>query len=186
MPYRLAHIAAVAALLPVGACIHARPVSVRVADANDPVVDEGLRRIRAATAAYTQLTAAAAAGYDTVASCIIDEHHGAMGYHHVNHEYVDDGKLDLAKPQILLYERMPDRSYKLNGVEFILPYRYWSRDSVAPVLMGQKLHHENNLNYWYLHVWAWTDNTDGLFANMNPDVHCPGGGKVYKASADSL
>jgi hypothetical protein len=52
--------------------------------------------------------------------------------------------------------------------------------------MGQKLHHENNFNYWYLHVWAWTDNKDGLFANMNPDVRCPGGGKVYIATPDSL
>ncbi len=151
----------------------------------DSAVAEGLRQLRAATAAYKKLDAAVADGYTATADCIIDPHHGAMGYHHLNRAYAD-GKLDPTKPQFLLYERMPDSSYKLNGVEFFVPYRYWPRDSVAPVLMGQKLHHENNFKYWYLHVWAWTDNKDGVFANMNPDVHCPGGGKVYVASPDSL
>jgi hypothetical protein len=186
MSCRPGAIAAAAALLFAGACIGSVPASAQVANANDPAVSDGLRQLRAATAAYKQLDAAVAVGYPrTVADCIVDERHGAMGYHHVNRGYVD-GKLDPAKPEILLYERTPDGGYKLNGAEFIVPYRYWSRDSVAPVLMGQKLHHENNLNYWYLHIWAWTDNKDGLFANMNPDVHCPGGGKVYTASVDSL
>lgn len=177
-------IAAGAALLAAAACTHApRAPSPSVDD--DPVVADGLRRLRAATAPYKNLDAAVAAGYaPTVADCIVDEHHGAMGYHHLNRRYVD-GTLDVTKPEFLLYERMPDSSYRLNGAEFIVPYRFWSRDSAAPVLMGQKLHHENNFNYWYLHVWAWTNNTEGVFANMNPDVKCPGGGKVYTATADS-
>ena len=185
MSHRFARVAMAAALCAVGS---GRPAaaSAQSADASSPLVADGLRQLRAATSAYKQLDAAVAAGYPrTVAGCVVDPHHGAMGYHHVNRAYVD-GTLDIAKPQILLYERMPDSSYKLNGVEFIVPYRFWSRDSVAPVLMGQKLHHENNLKYWYLHVWAWTNNTDGVFANMNPDVHCPGGGTVYTASVDSL
>ena len=168
-------------------CVWLAPALARGqrADARNPVVADGLRLLRDATAPYKKFDAAVAAGYARTATCIIDEHHGAMGYHHLNSQYVD-GKLDLTKPEMLLYERMPDSSYRLNGVEFMVPYRYWPRDSVAPVLLGQKLHHENNFNYWYLHVWAWTDNPDGVFANMNPDVHCPGGGRVYKATADSL
>ena len=176
-----------AALL--SACTHRAPGPVQSmgsALADAPAVGRGLRELRAATAPYKNLDAAVAAGYPrTVADCIVDEHHGAMGYHHLNRAYVD-GTLDPTKPEFLLYERMPDSSYRLNGVEFIVPYRFWSRDSTPPVLMGQKLHHENNFNYWYLHVWAWTDNKDGLFANMNPDVRCPGGGKVYIATPDSL
>jgi hypothetical protein len=186
MSYRFAHrIAAIATVLSIGAFLHARLVSAQVAGANNPLVADGLRRLRAASAPYRQFDAAIAAGYARTADCIADEHHGAMGYHHVNREYID-GKLDLAKPQMLLYERMADSSARLTGMEFIVPYRFWPRDSVAPELMGQKLHHENNLSYWYLHVWAWTDNRDGLFANMNPDVHCPFGSKVYRASADSV
>lgn len=181
-----ARIALGAALVSVAACVHSLPASAQGTNGSDPVVVDGLRQLRAATAAYKNLDTAVAAGYvRTVASCIVDEHHGAMGYHHLNQKYVG-GKLDITEPQFLLYERMQDGSYRLNGVEFFIPYRSWPRDSVAPVLMGQKLHHENNFNYWYLHVWAWTDNKDGLFANMNPDVHCPGGGKVYIATPDSL
>lgn len=191
MPSRLTRVVARTAPLVVAACMHVKSAQApsRVANADDPgnaVVVAGLQQLRVATAPYKHLDAAIAAGYSkTGGSCVIDEHHGAMGYHHVNPAYID-AKLDPARPEMLLYERMPDDSYKLNGAEFMVPYRYWPRDSAAPVLMGQKLHHENNLNYWYLHVWAWTDNKDGLFANMNPDVHCPDGGKVYKASADSL
>lgn len=188
MFHHLARLGGWTALVCIGACMRSAPapMSAPVATVNDPVVVDGLRQLRAATSAYKQLDAAVAAGYPrTVADCIVDEHHGAMGYHHLNRAYVDE-KLDVTKPEFLLYERMPDSSYRLNGVEFIVPYRYWSRDSVPPVLMGQKLHHENNFNYWYLHVWAWTDNQDGLFANMNRDVQCPNGGKVYKATPDSL
>lgn len=30
-----------------------------------------------------------------------------------------------------------------------------------------------NLRIWYLHVWAWTSNPEGMFANFQPDVKCP-------------
>jgi hypothetical protein len=83
-----------------------------------------------------------------------------------------------------LYERKPDGEYKLNGVEFIVPYRSWPRDSIAPSLMGQRLKHEDNLKIWYLHVWAWSDNADGVFADFNPNVQCPENNrKVFKPFA---
>lgn len=190
MYLRFVRAASAATLLCAVACLHRRSApSASVlgsADARNAVIVDDLRQLRAATSPYEQLDAAVAAGYSrSGGSCIIDAHHGAMGYHHVNSSYID-GKLDLARPEMLLYERMPDSSYKLNGVEFMVPYRYWPGDSVAPVLMGQRLHHENNSKYWYLHVWAWTDNKDGLFADMNPDVHCGAGGKVYIPSPDTL
>lgn len=190
MSLRFVPAVAAATLLCAAACMHRPPAAASsLASAADPgnaVIADGLRQLRAATLPYKQLDAAIAAGYSrSGGSCIVDAHHGAMGYHHVSSAYID-GKLDLAKPEMLLYERMSDSSYKLNGVEFMVPYRYWPGDSVAPVLMGQKLHHENNSKYWYLHVWAWTDNKDGLFADMNPDVRCAGGGKVYIPSPDTL
>ncbi|HEY8176563.1 MAG TPA: hypothetical protein VIF32_12765 [Gemmatimonadaceae bacterium] len=146
----------------------------------DAQVNDGVDRLRAATRPFHALDSAVAAGYPrTVPDCLVHAHHGAMGYHHVNRGYVD-AKLDVERPEILLYERRPDGTYRLNAVEFIVPYRAWPRDSVAPVLMGQKLNHEDNLKIWYLHVWAWTKNPEGLFANFNPDVACPNGtGKVY-------
>jgi hypothetical protein len=69
--------------------------------------------------------------------------------------------------------RLPTGEYRLNGVEFIVPYREWPRDSLAPEILGQSLQREDNLQFWYVHVWAWTANPDGLFANFHPAVHCP-------------
>ena len=149
----------------------------------DANVTEDVDRLRAATRAYQSVDSAAANGYPlAVADCIVHAHHGAMGFHHVNRAYVD-ATLEIERPEILLYERKPDGKYQLNGVEFILPYRFYSRDSVPPVLMGQKLTQEDNLKYWYLHVWAWTNNADGIFSNFNPKVGCPAGtAKLYKPS----
>jgi hypothetical protein len=146
-------------------------------------VADGVERLRTATRPFHVLDSAVAVGYPrTVANCLVHEHHGAMGYHHTNSAYVN-GTLQIEHPQILLYERLQDGSYRLNGVEFIVPYRFWPRDSTAPALMGQKLNHEDNLNFWYLHVWAWTPNPEGLFANFNPNVACLGGTeKVYTPS----
>jgi hypothetical protein len=151
----------------------------------DARVASDLAKLREATAPYRNLDAAVAAGYPrTVKDCLIHEHHGAMGYHHVNSGYVDK-VLDITKPEILLYERDPKGAYRLNAVEFIVPYRLWPKDSVAPVFMGQTLRHENNLNIWYLHVWAWKQNPEGLFANFHPDVKCsPADAKVFMPSGD--
>ena len=140
---------------------------------SDPQVADGLARLRGATRPFRSLDSAVAAGYvRDVPDCLVHEHHGAMGYHHINRALAD-AKADVEHPEILLYERLPTGDYRLNGVEFIVPYRAWSRDSAPPVLMGQRLRHEDHLNLWYLHVWAWSDNADGLFADFNPAVQCP-------------
>src|SRR5262245_50664982 len=156
-----------------------------VANGYEQQVVDGITQLRTATRPYLALDSAVAAGYPReVPDCLVHEHHGAMGYHHVNRGYVD-AKVEVAKPEILLYERLANGQYRLNGMEFIVPYRSWPRDSVAPVLMGQKLKHEDNLNLWYLHVWAWTKNAEGLFADFNPDVQCaPGTSKIFKPFVD--
>jgi hypothetical protein len=176
-------VAGAAAIFALGAC--ARGAASAFTRGHSAQVTNAIDRLRAATQPFQTIDSAVAAGYPrTVAECLVHEHHGAMGYHHLNRTYAD-ATLDVERPEILLYERRPDGTYRLNGVEFIVPYRAWSRDSVAPVLMGQTLHREDNLRIWYLHVWAWTKNPEGLFANFNPDVACPGTGKVYKPTVDS-
>jgi hypothetical protein len=156
-----------------------------IAAGYEPQVAVAIDSLRAATRPFLALDSAVAAGYPReVPDCLVHEHHGAMGYHHVNRNYVD-AKLDVERPEILLYERLPTGDYRLNGMEFIVPYRAWPRDSIAPVLIGQKLKHEDNLNIWYLHVWPWTRNPDGLFADFNPVVQCaPATAKVFKPFID--
>lgn len=142
---------------------------------------DGLDQLRSATRAFASVDTAAAAGYvREVRDCLVHEHHGAMGYHHTNSRLLD-ARVEVDRPEILLYERLPDGRYRLNGVEFIVPYRFWPRDSVPPAVMGQVMKREDNLKFFYLHVWAWTPNPDGVFADFHPDIACPeGASKVFR------
>lgn len=135
-------------------------------------VEAGYARVRSATSAFKNLASAVAAGYaENVKQCLADSAHGAMGYHHINRALLDT-KIEYDKPEILLYEKRPDGSYRLNGVEFIIPYRVWPKDSVPPKLMGRDMYRADDLNLWYTHMWVWTANSAGLFANYNPAAKC--------------
>lgn len=178
------------ALALLAACAHTVSTGTTGATASftngyDATVTDGIARLRAATRPYLVLDSAVAAGYSrSVAACLVHEHHGAMGYHHVNRGYLD-ATVEIEKPEILLYERLADSTYRLNGVEFIVPFAAWPRDSAAPTLMGRKMMREDNLRFWYAHVWAWNRNSDGLFANFHPDVRCRGSDRrVFTPAAD--
>ena len=179
--FHRAHAAVGALIVAASACAKHR---AETTPGVDPAAAAGIERLRAATRPFQSLDMAVAAGYaKDVPDCLVHEHHGAMGYHHVNRSYLT-ATPTVERPQILLYERLPNGKYRLNGVEFIVPYRLWPRDSVPPVLMGQRLKHEDNLNIWYLHVWAWTTNSDGVFADFNPVVTCPEASrKIFKPFA---
>jgi hypothetical protein len=134
-------------------------------------VDRDVVRLRAATAPFKSLDKAVAAGYEEkVARCIEHQPHGAMGYHH-NNKALMDATLDVEKPEVLVYERLADGAYRLNGVEFLVPISAWTREE-APTIMGQKLKKAENLGIWYLHVWNWEPSPSGLFADWNPRVKC--------------
>jgi hypothetical protein len=72
-----------------------------------------------------------------------------------------DKQIEIDKPEILLYEKRPDGSYRLNGVEYIIPYRAWPKDSVPPKLMGRDMLKSDELLLWYTHMWIWTPNSAG-------------------------
>jgi hypothetical protein len=163
---KLMSAAAVALLAGCGRTAAPGPVST------DPAVARDLERVRAATRPFQDLAAAQAAGYPTATPpCLSDPSEGGMGHHYVNRVHVDD-KLDVEHPEILLYE--PDRGGKpkLVAVEYIIPYRILPPESEAPRFFGQTLRRSDPLKLWYLHVWAWKENSAGLFADWNPAVKC--------------
>jgi hypothetical protein len=96
--------------------------------------------------------------------------HGAMGIH-FNNPTLRDATLDVEKPEVLVYEKRPDGTLQLNGVEFLVPFTAWSK-AEPPSIMGQSLKRADSLGFWYLHVWNWTANPSGLFADWNPTVKC--------------
>jgi hypothetical protein len=129
-------------------------------------------RVRRATAAYRRLDEAVAAGYARfVTQCIQHPRHGVMGFHHVNRALMDD-RVELERPEILLYSRAENGEYQLNGVEYIVPFSVRERSAEPPRVMGQALKPSDELQLWYLHVWVWKENPAGLFADWNPAVRC--------------
>jgi hypothetical protein len=133
--------------------------------------------VRKATSSFNNLDSLVAHGYRRdVAMCFADSIYGsggAMGFHHVNATYFNDGKLDVSQPEIVMFERLPEGKYQMTGVEYILPYKFWPKDSVPPKFLGRDLMRENDRNYWYTHMWIWKPSATGLFADWNPAVKCP-------------
>ena len=133
-------------------------------------VDNGIRTIRGATAQFKTTDAAEAAGYKRVTGCVQHPRAGAMGYHFQNNDLLDT-TLDLEHPEVLVYEKMPDGTFQLNGVEFLVPISAW-KSTDPPRIMGQALMKVDSIGFWFLHVWTWKPSPSGLFAPWNPDVKC--------------
>jgi hypothetical protein len=133
-------------------------------------VDHDVVQIRNVTTKFKTTEAAEAAGYKRVTDCVEHKPEGAMGYHFQSNALLD-ATLDLENPEVLVYEKMPDGTFKLNGVEFLVPISAW-KAAAPPRIMGQELKKADRIGIWYLHVWTWKRSPSGLFADWNPDVKC--------------
>lgn len=134
-------------------------------------------KVRAATGDFRDIAAAEAAGYGLFHGCVSGGD-GAMGVHFVNGDLVGDGALDASRPEALMYEWRRG-AYRLVGVEYVVLADAWNAaHSVPPVLDGQLFHYTGAPNrygipaFYSLHVWAWRDNPQGVFADWNPRVTC--------------
>ena len=133
-------------------------------------VDRDVMTIRDVTGQFKTTEAAEAAGYKRVTDCVEHQPAGAMGYHLQNNTLLD-ATLDLKHPEVLVYEKMPDGTFQLNGVEFLVPISAW-KSTEPPRIMGQALTKVDAIGLWFLHVWTWKPSPSGLFAMWNPDVKC--------------
>jgi hypothetical protein len=139
-------------------------------------VDRDVARSRAATERFKSSQAAVAAGYARMTDCVEHQPDGAMGYHFQNNTLLDT-TLDVERPEVLVYERTADGTFKLNGVEHLVPISAWTAAD-PPRVMGQPLKRADSLGIWYLHVWTWEPSPNGLFADWNPRVKCRTGGEA--------
>lgn len=141
------------------------------ATTDDAATQRDLERVRAATQKYRDIAAARADGFPSgTPRCLSHPTAGVMGYHYVDQRRVDD-KLELERPEILLYARDTDGKDHLTAIEYVIPLSRWTR-SEPPRIFGQTLKRSEALKLWYLHVWAWEENPVGLFADYNPRVKC--------------
>jgi hypothetical protein len=138
-----------------------------------------IKAVREATYRFQDVSVAEAEGYSLMFGCVSGPDSGAMGLHYVNLPLVLDGVLDPAKPEIIIYEPLPNGRLKMTGADFLVFAADWHANNAAtPELMGQLLHlfeSPNRFglpNFYTLHVWAWKENPTGAFSNWHANVSC--------------
>lgn len=134
--------------------------------------------IQRATARYHQLDAALADGYEVLFDCTVNPNDPteAMGQHYINFGLKDD-RVELAKPEVLMYEPQANGKMKLVGVEYVIFEEDWT-GSEAPRFLDQEMHYKTAVGvhpagpFYELHAWVWKHNPNGVFADWNPTVSC--------------
>jgi hypothetical protein len=144
-----------------------------------PHTGELVRAVRESTRRFHDVNQAQAEGYLLMFGCVSGPDDGAMGLHYVNLSLVGDGVLDPAKPEIVIYEPLPNGGRKLIGADFLVFAETWHANNTAtPEIMGQLMHLIDAPNryglpaFYTLHVWAWKPNPTGAFVNWHADVSC--------------
>jgi hypothetical protein len=137
--------------------------------------------VREATDRFQDVSAAEAEGYALQFGCVSGSDSGAMGLHFVNGPLVMDGVLDATRPEIVLYEPLPNGRLRLTGADYLVLADAWHANNAAPPeLMGQLFHLFESPNrfglpaFYTLHVWAWKENPSGTFVNWHPEISCEG------------
>jgi hypothetical protein len=138
-----------------------------------------VRTVRDATERFKDVNVAEAEGYHLQFGCVSGPDAGAMGMHFVNAPLVGDGVIDVAKPEIVIYEPQPSGSLTLIGADYLVFADQWNAThATAPELLGQLFHLFEAPNrfglpaFYTLHVWAWKDSPTGTFVNWNTNVSC--------------
>jgi hypothetical protein len=140
---------------------------------------ELVRVVRENTRRFRDVNQAGAEGYHLMFGCVSGPDDGAMGLHYVNMELVLDGVLDPRKPEIVIYEPLPNGGRRLIGADFLVFAEAWHASNTAtPELGGQLMHLIESPNryglpaFYTLHVWAWKPSPTGAFVNWHTDVSC--------------
>lgn len=160
-----------------GACARPRPAQrvdavAQLTEGFDANVRRDVETVRRATEKFHDLAVAGEAGYPTrIPACIADSTMGGMGHHMIDRTRYDE-KLEIERPEMLLYAPTGNGKLELVAVEYVVPYGAVPATAKAPRLFGQALKRYDSQNYWALHVWIWRRNPAGLFADWNPNVKC--------------
>lgn len=157
------------------ACLSLLAVAAATAGADSAKTDRQLAQVKKATARFKDVAKAEAAGYVAAGECV-ETRSGAMGVHYINGALLGDPKLDIRKPELLLYEPQADGSMKLVGVEWM----QLDTGQRAPRLFGRRFDGPMNHNgtapwHFDLHVWTVRKNPRGTFAQYNQRVSCDAG-----------
>lgn len=134
-----------------------------------------LAQLRATTTAFKDLAVATDAGWNVLVPdgngnpCFSDTDPavGAMGFHYLNQQLLDDPSEDPLQPELMLYEPQKNGRFRFVAVEYAVKK---SDSATPPELFGQAFHEFGDL--WILHVWHFDNNPSGIFTDFNPKVTC--------------
>ena len=141
---------------------------------------ELVRIVREATERFKDPAVADSEGYKLAFGCVSGPDYGAMGMHFVNMSLVGDPALDPTRPEIVIYEPLPNGRLRLIGADFLVLASAWDalHPGEPPQMMGQLLHLFEAPNrfglpaFYTLHVWAWKESPTGTFVNWHANVSC--------------
>jgi hypothetical protein len=151
------------------------------ADRKSPHSGDLVQTVREATRRFFDVRRAVAEDYQLMFGCVSGPDDGAMGLHYVNMALVGDPALDPLRPEIVIYEPLPNGGRRLIGADYLVFAKDWHTANGAgntPKLMGQLMHLIESPNrygldaFYTLHVWAWKPSPTGAFVNWHSDVSC--------------
>ena len=145
-------------------------------------VTDDLRKARRATLAFRDVAAARAAGYEADHECAEDPKYGGMGIHYSNPRLIADGRLDVERPEVLVYQPTGGGKLRLGAIEYFQADadQDLDTDGDRPSLFGLPFdgpmlgHNPQMPKHYDLHVWLYRHNPAGMFAMWNPQVKCSG------------
>jgi hypothetical protein len=142
-------------------------------------IQHQLAKVRKATKRFRDVRVARRAGYVPAGECVSSPE-GGMGVHYTHLGLAEDDRLNIRRPEILVYEPRGERR-RLVAVEYYRPDAdgRLDTDDDRPNLFGRGFDgpmegHEPGMPVHYdLHAWVWKRNPAGTFAMWNPRVECP-------------
>ena len=149
-----------------------------------PAGTSSVTKARKATARFHKLGHAKKAGYGLLKdadgiACIDNPGVGGMGIHYVKGALVGDGKVDVRKPEALVYDPDAKGRLRLVALEYVVFQKDWDATHTDPPnLFGHDFElveagNRYGLDPFYeLHAWVWKKNPRGLFDDWNPNVTC--------------
>jgi len=147
-------------------------------DRDDRRLGPQLALLRRVTDRFHSIPSAQDAGYAAFGGCFSDPVQGGMGFHYANDALIADSAITPLRPELMVYEPLPNGELKLAAVEYIVFVDEWHAKGHAepPRLFGREFHINPTLlakPFYLLHVWVWKENPAGTFNDWNPRVHCP-------------
>ena len=139
-------------------------------------------RAVAATEKYQDVQTAINAGYLPTEDCV-QSPEGVMGMHYVTPGLIQDPSIDVARPEVLIYQPTDSGGVTLVAIEYLFALGPPGSEAPphpppAPMLFGETFHGPEDAPapevppHYALHSWFWLENPSGTFAGFNPNGTC--------------